>query len=202
MARRLGAALGVPVELLPYKNPGALCDALGDWDVGLIGAEPQRAKHIAFTRHYCEIEVTYLVAAGSPRAARARESLYARFGERSFSRRRKKKTRTHQSDQSDTWGLAPYRLTSVAEVDAKGVRVAASRRAAFCLWLEKNLQRATLVQTLEPGLEASAALFEDQRLDALAGLRPFLVRTRRARVCTRAPVFLSASLTRREEQRF
>ena len=35
------------------------------WDIGLIGAEPQRAEKIAFTPAYVEIEATYLVPAGS-----------------------------------------------------------------------------------------------------------------------------------------
>jgi len=38
----------------------------GAWDIGLIGAEPQRAEKIAFTPAYVEIEATYLVPAGSP----------------------------------------------------------------------------------------------------------------------------------------
>ncbi|HSP24511.1 MAG TPA: transporter substrate-binding domain-containing protein, partial [Saliniramus sp.] len=36
------------------------------WDIGLIGAEPQRAEVIAFTAPYVEIEATYLVPSGSP----------------------------------------------------------------------------------------------------------------------------------------
>ena len=35
------------------------------WDIGLIGAEPQRAETIAFTSAYAEIEATYLVPSGS-----------------------------------------------------------------------------------------------------------------------------------------
>lgn len=50
-----------------------------------------------------------------------------------------------------------------------------SRRAAYCLWLEANLRRATLVRTAAPGLAASRALFDDRRCDALAGLRPWLL---------------------------
>ncbi len=63
IARRLGA----PLKLLPYPNPGALADAAetGAWDIGNIGAEPQRARSIAFTAAYCEIQATYLVPAGS-----------------------------------------------------------------------------------------------------------------------------------------
>jgi polar amino acid transport system substrate-binding protein len=68
LGRELGQRLGVPVTLLPYPNPGALADAAptGVWDVGFIGAEPQRAHAIDFTAAYVEIEATYLVPPGSP----------------------------------------------------------------------------------------------------------------------------------------
>jgi len=68
MARAIAARLGVPVKLVPYKTPGELGDAVDTnaWDIGLIGAEPQRAEKIAFTAAYVEIESTYLVPAGSP----------------------------------------------------------------------------------------------------------------------------------------
>ena len=63
IARRLGVAL----KMIPYADPGSLADAAerGEWDIGNIGAEPQRARTIAFTPAYCEIESTYLVPAGS-----------------------------------------------------------------------------------------------------------------------------------------
>jgi len=68
MAREIAGRLGVPVKYVPYKTPGELADMAdtGAWDIGLIGAEPQRAEKIAFTAAYCEIEATYLVPAGSP----------------------------------------------------------------------------------------------------------------------------------------
>jgi polar amino acid transport system substrate-binding protein len=68
MAREVASRLGVPVRYVPFKTPGELADAAasGVWDIGLIGAEPQRAEAIAFTPAYCEIEATYLVPAGSP----------------------------------------------------------------------------------------------------------------------------------------
>ena len=49
-------------------RPGAKPPAAenGVWDIGLIGAEPQRAEKITFTAAYAEIEATYLVPAGSP----------------------------------------------------------------------------------------------------------------------------------------
>jgi polar amino acid transport system substrate-binding protein len=68
MAAEIARRLGVPVQYVPYKTPGELADAAetGAWDIGLIGAEPQRAEKIAFTPAYVEIEATYLVPAGSP----------------------------------------------------------------------------------------------------------------------------------------
>jgi len=67
MAREIAQRLGVPVAYLPYARPGEIADDAekGVWDIGLIGAEPQRAAVINFTAAYCEIEATYLVPAGS-----------------------------------------------------------------------------------------------------------------------------------------
>jgi polar amino acid transport system substrate-binding protein len=68
MAAEVARRLGVPLQLVPFPSPGQLADAVDDdvWDIGNIGAEPQRAEKIAFTAAYCEIEATYLVPAGSP----------------------------------------------------------------------------------------------------------------------------------------
>jgi polar amino acid transport system substrate-binding protein len=68
MAAEIARRLGVPVQYVTYKTPGELADAAetGAWDIGLIGAEPQRAEKIAFTPAYVEIEATYLAPAGSP----------------------------------------------------------------------------------------------------------------------------------------
>lgn len=68
MAREIAAALGVPVKYVPFKTPGELGDQVGKdvWDIGLIGAEPQRAEKIQFTAAYVEIEATYMVPEGSP----------------------------------------------------------------------------------------------------------------------------------------
>jgi len=68
MAREVALRLGVAVKYVPFKTPGELADEAGRgvWDIGLIGAEPQRAETIAFTAAYCEIEATYLVPAHSP----------------------------------------------------------------------------------------------------------------------------------------
>lgn len=132
MARALADRLGVGIELLRYKTPGAIADdgGSGSWDIGNIGAEPARAETIAFTAAYCEIDCTYVVPAGSP-------------------------------------------VTSVDEVDRPGMRVASASRAAYDLWLERNLQHAELVSAT--GLDGSFEAFVDQGLDALAGLRPRLI---------------------------
>jgi len=67
MAAEIARRLGVDLVLVPYPHPGALADAAerGEWDIGNIGAEPQRAQTIAFSAAYCEIEATYLVPEGS-----------------------------------------------------------------------------------------------------------------------------------------
>jgi polar amino acid transport system substrate-binding protein len=68
MAQAIADKLGVPLKLIPFKSPGELADQATNnvWDIGNIGAEPQRAQQIAFTAAYCEIEATYMVPAGSP----------------------------------------------------------------------------------------------------------------------------------------
>jgi len=58
MAGEIAARLKLPLKLLPYANPGKLADAVAEWDVGLIGAEPARAEQIAFSAAYLEIEAT------------------------------------------------------------------------------------------------------------------------------------------------
>ena len=132
MARAIADRLGVPVRYVPYARPGELADAAGTgaWDIGLIGAEPQRAEKIAFTAAYCEIEATYLVPPGSP-------------------------------------------IASIAEVDRPGVRIAVTARAAYDLWLERNVRNATLVRT--DTIDSAFKRFVDDKLEALAGLRPRLL---------------------------
>lgn len=64
-------------------------------------------------------------------------------------------------------------ITSVDDVDRPGVRIASAPRAAYDLWLERNLRHAELVRSAT--LDGSFQLFVEQRLDALAGLRPALL---------------------------
>lgn len=133
IARAVADRLGVPVTYVSFKTPGELADAATEdlWDIGNIGAEPERAKTIAFTAAYCEIESTYLVPAGSP-------------------------------------------IQSVEEVDRKGMRIAVYGRSAYGLWLADNIKHAELVKT--DGMDASFDLFVKEKLDALAGLRPRLIK--------------------------
>jgi polar amino acid transport system substrate-binding protein len=67
LARELGKRLGTPVAFVKFQQAGQLADAVRDdkCDVGFLGAEPQRANEIAFTKAYLEIPVTFLVPAGS-----------------------------------------------------------------------------------------------------------------------------------------
>jgi polar amino acid transport system substrate-binding protein len=133
MARAVADRLGVPVRLVPYPRPGPLADAVGTgvWDIGLIGAEPQRAERIAFSAAYAEIEATYLVPPGSP-------------------------------------------IASLAEVDRPGVRIASTARAAYDLWLERNIREATVIRT--DSIDDAFRRFVDDGLDVLAGLRPRLLK--------------------------
>jgi polar amino acid transport system substrate-binding protein len=73
LAREVANRLGVAVRYVPFARPNALADAADDgvWDIGLIGAEPQRAGKIVFTGPYVEIEATYLVPPGSTIASMA-----------------------------------------------------------------------------------------------------------------------------------
>lgn len=133
LGRELGRRLGVPVEIVAYPSPGALADAAkaGVWDVGFLGAEPQRANEIDFTAAYVEIEATYLVPPGSP-------------------------------------------IRRIEEVDREGVRIAISAKSAYDLYLTRNLKHAQLVRA--EGADGAFRRFVEDGLEALAGLRPRLVK--------------------------
>lgn len=132
MAHAVAERLGVEVVYVPYETPGQLADdaTKGVWDVGLIGAEPARAEHIAFSAAYVEIEATYLVPADSP-------------------------------------------IQAIDDVDRPGARIAVAARSAYDLYLTRNIQHAELMRVA--GLNASYDLFVNDKLDALAGLRPRLM---------------------------
>jgi len=130
LANALASQLGVEAELRVYQGPGEVTDAVEEWDIGNIGAEPARAEKINFTAAYAEIESTYLVPGRST-------------------------------------------VLSCAEIDRAGMRIAVKARAAYALWLERNLQHAELIQVDD--IDESVRIFIDQDLDALAGLRPRLM---------------------------
>lgn len=132
MARALAERLGVPVRYVPFASPGELADAAEQnlWDVGLIGAEPQRAEKITFSAAYVEIAATFLVGAGSS-------------------------------------------IQSIADVDRAGVRIASTSRAAYDLWLERNIRHAEVIRAAS--IEGAFETFVSMKLDALAGLKPRLL---------------------------
>jgi polar amino acid transport system substrate-binding protein len=61
---------------------------------------------------------------------------------------------------------------SVEDVDSAGVRIAVSGRSAYDLYLTRNLEHAELIRS--KGISGSSELFVNEKLDALAGLRPAL----------------------------
>ncbi len=61
---------------------------------------------------------------------------------------------------------------SVEDVDAPGVRIAVMERAAYDLYLTRNLKHAELHRA--QGLPGAVELFRREKLDALAGLVPAL----------------------------
>jgi polar amino acid transport system substrate-binding protein len=64
-------------------------------------------------------------------------------------------------------------LKTVADVDKPGVRIAVANRAAYDLYLSRTLQHAELCRAT--GLGGAFGLFVDEKLDALAGLKPALL---------------------------
>jgi len=63
-------------------------------------------------------------------------------------------------------------LQTVEDVDKPGVQVAVSARAAYDLYLSRTLKHAELHRA--EGLPGAFKLFQDEKLDALAGLVPAL----------------------------
>jgi polar amino acid transport system substrate-binding protein len=68
---------------------------------------------------------------------------------------------------------AGSKIRSIAEIDADGVRVSVSEKSAYDLYLTRTLKKAKIVRV--QGIEASFKQFLDQKLEALAGLKPRLV---------------------------
>ena len=68
LARWIAAKLDVPCDLIRFDNPGQLADCVNEdiWDIGNIAVEPARAKHIAFTRPYVQIDANFMVRQSDP----------------------------------------------------------------------------------------------------------------------------------------
>jgi polar amino acid transport system substrate-binding protein len=64
-------------------------------------------------------------------------------------------------------------LNSIGDVDRCGIRIATNTGSAYDLWLTRNVKLAQLVHA--PDLPKSRELFVEQQLDALAGLRTWLL---------------------------
>ena len=68
LARHIAAMLNVPCEFIAFDSPGELVDCVNDnvWDIGNIAVEPARAKTIAFSKPYVQIDANFMVGADSP----------------------------------------------------------------------------------------------------------------------------------------
>ncbi len=64
-------------------------------------------------------------------------------------------------------------LHTIEHVDRDGVRIAVAGGSAYDLFLSRSIEHAELVRA--SGLDGSFDLFVEQKLDALAGLRPRLL---------------------------
>ena len=59
------------------------------------------------------------------------------------------------------------------DVDQQGVSIGVSERSAYDLWLSDNFKSAKIVRA--PSIQASHALFWDNKVDVLASLKPKLI---------------------------
>lgn len=64
LGHRLAEELGVECVFVTYPTPGAVVEDTDSWDVAFIGADPARAKTIAFSDPYSEIPCSFLVPNG------------------------------------------------------------------------------------------------------------------------------------------
>ena len=67
-------------------------------------------------------------------------------------------------------------LSAIADVDRPGVRIAVPEKSAYELYLSRTLKHAQLART--KGGDAAFKLFIGDKMDALAGLKPRLVKDR------------------------
>ncbi|WP_428486156.1 transporter substrate-binding domain-containing protein [Rhodopila sp.] len=64
-------------------------------------------------------------------------------------------------------------ISRIQDVDKSGVRIAVTARSAYDLWLERNIRQATLIRS--DSLDGAFEQFVNDKLEALAGLRPRLL---------------------------
>jgi polar amino acid transport system substrate-binding protein len=64
-------------------------------------------------------------------------------------------------------------IQTIADVDKPGIRIAVTARSAYDLWLDRNIKHATLVRSAS--LDSAYDQFVQDKLEALAGLRPRLI---------------------------
>jgi len=67
-------------------------------------------------------------------------------------------------------------LSAIADVDHGGIRIAVPEKSAYELYLSRTLKHAQLARTR--GGDAAFKLFVEDKLDALAGLKPRLMKDR------------------------
>jgi polar amino acid transport system substrate-binding protein len=65
-------------------------------------------------------------------------------------------------------------ITAISQVDQPGKRIVVTARSAYDLWLERNIKHAQLLRVENQA--AALAKLADEKLDALAGLRPGLIK--------------------------
>jgi len=65
IGRDLARRLDAEVVLLEYPGPGAVVDAVEDWDIAFVAADPGRETGLSFTTPYVELDGTYLVRGDS-----------------------------------------------------------------------------------------------------------------------------------------
>lgn len=143
LARELAQRANASVEFVGYANAGLAADAVtaGGWDVAFIGAEPQRAGDITFTRAYVEIEATYLV---QPASAFQHVADVDRDGVHIV-----------------TAARAAYTLFLQRTLKRAALVEAESLPAAFDLFVEKKFE---VMAGLKPNLEANALKAPGTRL--------------------------------------
>ncbi|MGQ0651308.1 MAG: transporter substrate-binding domain-containing protein [Betaproteobacteria bacterium] len=127
MARRMG----VPFEPVVYPSVGALMDGTksGRWDIACFLVNPARTPDVDFTPALVELELGYLVPAGSS-------------------------------------------ISSSADVDRPGVRIAASEKGQADVILSRGLKQAVVVRA--PGLAAVVERARSGSADAIAANKTIL----------------------------